>query len=702
MTVETQKNLIAQSVKNLPSIGLKKAAALAGVGVETIGDLFYYFPRKYLDRSSVVPIGKLQDGQEATVFAQIKNMGIKKGRRNRFYLVLADDTGYLTCVWFSRLFYWDKLFKAGEWLAVSGKITLFGGPQLVHPEFDRISESGGGELLNTGKIIPLYPSGEALARVGLDSRGFRRLLHRALQEYRISIPEILPQEIRDRHHLLPLPEALYAVHFPADYDLLEKARHRLAFDEFFFVELLIAHRKKKDTEAVNGISFTRVGEQVRTLVEQLPFELTAGQKRVLHEIRADMKSDKPMNRLLQGDVGSGKTVVAMIAILIAVENDYQAVLMAPTEILAEQHYLTLRQSLESVGVRTVLLIGGQTKRVREEILAEIETSAAQVVVGTHALIQENVRYRRLGLVIIDEQHRFGVMQRALLREKGMNPDVLVMTATPIPRTLSLTLYGDLDVSILDELPGGRKPIKTAWRSSSKRAAVYSFVRKQVMEGSQAFIVFPLVEESEKLDLKAAVDSYEIMQKTFFSQQKLGLLHGRMKCDEKEQVMRAFKRGDLSILVSTTVIEVGVDVPNATVMVIEHAERFGLTQLHQLRGRVGRGSQQSYCILIAYGQLNDEARKRLDTMAATTDGFEIAQVDLELRGPGEFFGVRQHGFPQFRMADVVRDVQLLRLCRDEAFRLVEQDPQLRDEAHLPLHRFFAGYFKEYAREMVWMA
>ncbi|MBN1541693.1 DEAD/DEAH box helicase, partial [candidate division KSB1 bacterium] len=390
MADEMQKRVVDQPVEKLAGIGPKKAAQLVSAGVVTIGDLFYYFPRRYLDRSCIAPIGKLQDGQEATVFARVHTMGVKKGRRNRFVLVLSDDSGFLSCIWFSRLAFWGKIFRIGEWLAVSGKVSLFGGPQMIHPEFDRLSDSGDGELLNTGKIIPQYPSSEALGRVGLDSRGFRRLLHRTLQQYRSSIPETLPQEIRTRHHLLPLADALYSLHFPSDFAALDMARKRLAFDEFFFMELTIAYRKKRWGQAVGGIAFLRVGDKVRALLDSLPYELTEAQKRVLREIRADMKSDRPMNRLLQGDVGAGKTVVALVTLLIAVENGYQAVMMAPTEILAEQHFLFLHQTLSTLDVRVVLLIGGQPKAVRRRMLEEIESGKAQIIVGTHALIQEQV------------------------------------------------------------------------------------------------------------------------------------------------------------------------------------------------------------------------------------------------------------------------------------------------------------------------
>ena len=688
--------MLNTSIQFLKGIGEKRAQALNKVGIYTIGDLLQYYPRRYLDRSNITPIRNLRPNDTATVVGKIVTQGIKKGTRSRFIVVLSDNTGFLNCVWFHQIPYWQKLFNVGQTLAVSGKIGYFGGLQIVHPEFDLLSENSEDredEFLHTGKIIPLYPSTESLSRIGLDSRGFRRVIRNLLRNYSSQIEEILLESIIQKHQLIYLEEAFQNIHFPKDFPSLQQARTRLKFDEFFLMEFMLAYRKHRVSQQEKGIYFSKVGERLKTLVDKLPFELTEAQKKVIREIRADMKKTHPMYRLLQGDVGSGKTIVALVSMLIAVENGYQATLMAPTEILAEQHYLTFRRLLEELEVDIELLIGGQRKSEREAILTSIEKGNCDIVIGTHAIIQENVRFHKLGYIVIDEQHRFGVTQRAVLKEKGSNPDVLVMTATPIPRTLSLTLYGDLDVSIINELPEGRSAVKTYWRYTNKRKEIYEFIKSKIAKGQQAYIVFPLVEESEKLDLKAATESYEKMSEGIFSDFKIALLHGRMKTEEKDAIMMAFKSGEIQILVSTTVIEVGVDVPQATIMVIENSERFGLTQLHQLRGRVGRGSEQSYCILIAKSPLTDDAVTRLNTMTRTNDGFEIAEVDLKLRGPGEFFGTRQHGLPELKIADPITDSSLLITAREEAFRIINHQQDFNQLTDLLIVNPFIQNYKD---------
>ena len=668
------------SIRSVKGVGEKRADALGTAGIETVEDLLYYIPRRYLDRSHVLPISRLPLNEEVTVIGEVESFGFRRGGKPRFVMTLGDRTGFLECIWFRGLEYMRRRFSTGDTVAVSGKVGFFRTKQMVHPEVEILSSQGEESLLHTGRVIPIYPGTAELKARRLDSRGLRRTVRAALDEFAPRIEETLSEEVIERNGLMPLEEAITAVHFPDSWDQAQLARSRLAFDELFYFELLLALRRARHAASADGIAFERVGALVSRLLEQLPFELTAAQKRVTREIRADMKRPYPMSRLLQGDVGSGKTLVAVITMLIAIENGYQAALMAPTEILAEQHFLTLRRFLEELGVNVRLLIGGMPASERSTAHAELADGAAQIAVGTHALIQGDVQFARLGLAIVDEQHRFGVMQRASLRGKGPKPDVLVMTATPIPRTLALTLYGDLDVSVLDEMPPGRGTIRTAIRSGDRRSQILRFVRDQVSEGRQAYIVYPLVEESERSDLAAAVKSYEELRDGAFSDLRVGLLHGRMRSEEKEGTMAAFSRGEIDVLVGTTVIEVGIDVPNASVMLVEHAERFGLFQLHQMRGRVGRGPHASYCILVRYGKPSDDADMRLNTMARTNDGFEIAEVDLELRGPGELMGTRQSGMPELRIAHLLRDAELLECARRDAFAMIEEDPMLERPEH----------------------
>ena len=687
-------------ISSVMGIGEKRAAALQQAGVEVVEDLLYYIPRLYLDRRNLLPISQVLPDTEATVLGTVKRTNVRPGRPGRFEMMVGDDSGFLQCTWFGNKWIHGlrKKFTPGDVLIVSGKVTFYNGKQIVSPEYD-ILTGDGDETLHTGRVIPVYRSSAGLREVGLDSRGFRRIIKPLLDQLVDMIPETIPESIRTACRLPPLSDTIYHAHFPETLEEAEHARARLAFDELFYMEMLLALRKHAAKYGHDGIAFQSKSPLARRLVERLPFELTLAQKRVLRDIHGDMCRPQTMNRLLQGDVGSGKTIVAVLAMLLAVESGYQAALMAPTEILAEQHAFVLRELLDGLGVRVAFLVGGLRAKQRRERHAEVASGEAHIVVGTHALIQEDVEFKKLGLAVIDEQHRFGVAQRARLREKGEMPDVLVMTATPIPRTLALTVYGDLDVSILDELPPGRKPINTAWVPEAQWQEVYASIRTEIEKGRQAYVVCPLVEESEKMDLKAATDMAKHLQDETFPDFRIALIHGKMKSDEKDAIMHAFKAGDYDILVSTTVIEVGIDVSNATMMVIEHAERFGLAQLHQLRGRIGRGEHVSSCILINGNDPNkpipDDALRRLEVMTETQDGFKIADEDLKLRGPGEFLGTRQHGLPGLRIADVIRDAALLWTARKAAFHVVARDHHLRQPEHRMIRDMLARQYADVA-------
>ncbi len=717
-------------VQYVKGIGPKRAEALANHNIKTVRDLIYYFPYDYIDLSKVGKIGDLRkhaDSEEwVTVIGTIRTFDlIGRPPRQRLSVILEDESGTIQLVFFQSVQYFKKAFEVGEIIAASGKVTIFNRhPQIVHPSIDRLSpaddEDGGLQgFLHTRGIVPKYGSSGELQSVNLNIKGFRRIMKATLNEFLQFAEEPLPSSIIDKYKYLPIKQALSSIHFPETQQLLDEARLRLKFDELFSMQLLLALRRQSVKVELPGITFDVKSSLARQLVDSLPFKLTKAQVKVIKEITDDLKSGKPMNRLLQGDVGSGKTIVALVAMLIGIDNGYQTTLMAPTEILAEQHFKTLANFLKDLNVNVQLLIGGQRVRIRDDVLEDIRSGAANIVVGTHALIQEPVVFKNLGLVIIDEQHRFGVAQRVALREKGIeslsgcpHPHILVMTATPIPRTLSLTVYGDLDVSTINELPAHRIPIKTILNFESQISSVYRFVREQVKDGRQVYIVYPLVEESEKLDLKAATESYEKLKSEVFTDYRVGLIHGRMSSDEKDNIMTDFEQKKIDILVSTTVIEVGIDVPNASVMVVEHAERLGLSQLHQLRGRVGRGAEQSYCILIAPGWMGRKikvgstiptldgaedtkqiAERRLRTMLETLDGFKIAEIDLELRGPGDYFGTRQSGLPALRLANLLTDGDILLSARHEAFQLIDTDPHLRLPEHHVLRKSFDEWMKD---------
>ncbi len=669
-------DLSTRDIKYLQGVGPQRAAILnKELNIYSFRDLLYYFPYKYVDRSRLYYIHEI-DGNMP--YIQLKGQvlsfeTIGEGRQRRLVGHFSDGTGVVDLVWFQGLKFVMGRYKAHEEYIVFGKPTVFNGRiNIAHPDIDPVEEL----TLSSMGLQPYYNTTEKMKRSNLNSHALEKLMKNlfgALQKD--IIEETLSPQLVAQHRLMSLTDALYNIHFPQNPDLLRKAQYRLKFEELFYVQLNILRYTKERRNKFRGLVFGRVGEIFNTFYSQnLPFQLTGAQKRVIKEMRRDMGSGRQMNRLLQGDVGSGKTLVALMTMLIALDNGYQACMMAPTEILATQHYETICRFLAGMNVRVELLTGNVKGKRRETILKDLVTGDVQILIGTHAVIEDTVNFSSLGLVVIDEQHRFGVAQRAKLWAKNTcPPHVLVMTATPIPRTLAMTLYGDLDVSVIDELPPGRKPIQTIHQFDNRRASMYAFIRKQIQEGRQAYIVYPLIQESEKMDIKNLEDGYMHICEEF-PEYKVSKVHGKMKPAEKDEEMQRFLANETQIMVATTVIEVGVNVPNASVMVIENAERFGLSQLHQLRGRVGRGADQSYCILVTGYKLTEETRKRIEIMVQTNDGFEIAEADLKLRGPGDLEGTQQSGVAfDLKIADIARDGQLLQYVREIAERLLDADP-----------------------------
>ena len=673
-----------QPLRTLPGIGLKREKVLENAGIATVGDLLLYVPYRYIDRSTEVGIAQLPLEREVTAVGEIISMQIIPGKRRRFVMTVEDQTGSVACTWFGGVQYLKNSYRAGDIIALGGKLTRFGRTlQMVHPEIEVLAnEDDDNQRLHTGRIIPLYSTTSKMKADRLTARALRRLLFAALQAVGDQIEDPLDEGIRKRCGIMRLRDAIEKIHFPDTTTDIDTARRRLSFDEIFYIQLYLGHAKKL-RQRTPGRVLTSSGPLTRQLVANLPFKFTQAQTRAIAEIGRDLQRPVAMHRLLQGDVGSGKTLVVLHAMLCAADSGAQAALMAPTEILAEQHAHTIRELVAPLGLDIALVTGRMRKAQRASVLDGLGSGKIKLTVGTHALLQNDIAFADLALIVVDEQHRFGVVQRALLREKGNATHLLVMTATPIPRSLSLTLYGDLDVTIIDALPPGRIPVRTGWRFAQDRAQALQFLGSELQQKRQAYIVYPLVSESEKSDLQAATAAFEDLQQGALANFRLGLLHGQLKRDEKETAMSAFRRGELDALVTTTVIEVGVDVPNATVMMVEHAERFGLSQLHQLRGRVGRGQHQSYCILIADPQegLSGEAHERLDAMARTTDGFEISEADLSIRGPGHIFGTQQAGFPKFHFADLARDGALITAARREAQALLDRDPNLTSHAVL---------------------
>ncbi len=701
-------------VRYIKGIGPKKAEAFAARGVNNVEDLLYFFPRRYEDRTKFSLISGLEEGIEQNIKVKVIVSGQRRSwRRKGFSIteaIVEDKSARLPCIWFNQP-YLQQYLKPGAQLILYGKIERYAGKmQMANPEFEIISEeavSSGAiesEFLNIGRIVPVYP-----AVPGLGQRSLRRIIKECLDKYVSKLSEFLPYDLRIRNNLLDLAQSLINIHFPVNKDLQAQAYHRLAFQEFFIFQLPLILRKFKKKDSP-GIAHKINVELLASFIKGLPFELTDSQKQVVQEISRDMANPQPMHRLLQGDVGSGKTVVAVIAGIIAVGGGYQVAFMVPTEILARQHFEKIkaqvarykaqdtRGKIQAREVRIGLLTSSLAKKNKEELLARIKSGELDLVIGTHALLGENVEFKNLGLVVIDEQHRFGVGQRSLLPRKGPHPDVLIMSATPIPRTLAITLYADLDVSVITQMPAGRKPIKTEWITNFKREWLYGLMRDTVNCGRQVYVVYPIIEESFVLDLLSVKNMYEEFRKNLFKEFSVGMIHGKLKPKEQDAVMSDFKSGKLQILIATTVLEVGIDVPNAALMVIEQAERFGLSQLHQLRGRVGRGEYASGCVLVSDAS-GVEAKSRLAALVKYPDGFKIAEEDLKIRGPGEYFGTRQHGLTGLRIGNPLTQMQLLKKAKEETTLLLNSDPRLESRINQGLKEKLAYRFPEYEKMMV---
>lgn len=713
-------NILEQSVQFLKSVGPKRAEAFKKIGIETIRDILFFFPSKHLDRTTTVTSSKaygyLMNGYdgELTLIAKVIDKETRRfGKRELLKVQLRDSSGLFESVWFQGTKYFYSIFNEGDFFAISGKpeISKYGNLQFIHPDFDRISEDESQNLLNTGKIIPFYRIPKELKEKNIGDFSLRKIISNAVENYADMLEETLPRKMIAEHSLLKITEAVKNFHYPETKEKLSTSLRRFKFEELFYLEILVALRKSNYKTRFSGHSFKIRSKLISNFLKTIPFKLTKAQLKVLSEIKNDMESTFPMNRLLQGDVGSGKTIVALIAMLIAVDNGFQASIMAPTEILADQHaknIIKLLKPLKSLTnnpedknlIKVSLLLGGHTKSTKEKLRLSNELQEADIIVGTHALFEEDITFRNLGLVIVDEQHRFGVVQRALFQSKAETPDVIVMSATPIPRTLSMTVYGDLDVSTIDEMPGNRKQVKTILRDESRLPAIYKFILDKNKEGYQSFIVYPLVEESDKLELKAAETYFNELTETYLNKLNIGLIHGKMPWQKKEETMQLFLAKKFDVLIATTVIEVGIDIPDANIILINDAHRFGLSQLHQLRGRIGRGNKQAYCILVTKKEFVSEGKLslnnfdlnymsssqiekyktslRLQSMVKYKDGFKIADIDLKLRGPGDIFSTKQSGFPDLKYADIVNDGDLLMEAKLSAFKLIENDPHLKTE------------------------
>jgi len=685
-------NFLLTPIAYLKGVGPHRAETLKSeLGIETYRDMLQLFPHRYLDRTSYYKIVELRpSGAEVQVIGKIAHLRmVEQKRGKRLVATFVDETGQMELVWFRAHKWFAENLKIDQPYVAFGRVTRFAnGYSMAHPELEPVKDPQQGPKIG---MQPVYPSTEKLTAKGITNRAIAKMIQQILVESKGNFPESLSPRTLGELRLMPKAQAMLNIHFPKDQDLLAKARFRLKFEELFYVQLQLIAKKMLRKQRIKGMPFERVGPQFTDFFENhLPFDLTRAQKKVIKEIRNDLGSRAQMNRLLQGDVGSGKTIVALMCMLLAIDNGFQACLMAPTEILATQHYNGLKELLEGMQVKMALLTGSTKKAERTLMHNQLANGNLNILVGTHAVLEEKVRFKNLGLAIIDEQHRFGVAQRSKLWHKNdIPPHILVMTATPIPRTLAMSLYGDLDVSIIDELPPGRRPITTVHRYDANRLKVFAFIREEIKKGRQAYIVYPLIQESEALDYKDLMDGYESIARDFPKPEyQISIVHGKMRPADKEYEMDRFVKGETHIMVATTVIEVGVNVPNATVMVIESAERFGLSQLHQLRGRVGRGAEQSYCILMTGHKLSEDSRTRLQTMVSTNDGFEIAEVDLKLRGPGDLMGTQQSGLLQLKIADIVKDNEILRTARYHVLQLLRDDPSLEKAENAPILRSYA--------------
>ncbi|HMA59267.1 MAG TPA: ATP-dependent DNA helicase RecG [Halanaerobiales bacterium] len=658
----------AEEIRYLKGVGPKFEKRLNNLGIYSLKDLFYYFPRDYEDRGDFKEIRFIRPGQAVSIQAEVLNKElIRRGRyKSIFKVTFSDGTDTVICTWFNQAYLKD-VFEKGKKFNLYGELNensyhQYNKKEIVNPVYEEIEEDS--PTIHTGRVVPIYPLTE-----GITQKRIRYIIYQALQKYLKNIDDFLPDYIIDKHNYIEIRNAIFNMHFPQDRKTFVQARNRLAFQELFLFQIAMLKRKK-DYRKQKGIKHSQTAGLIDDFLNQLHFDLTDAQKNVWQQIKADMENKHPMQRLLQGDVGSGKTIVAVMSLIKTIESGYQGILMAPTEILAEQHYIKIKKILKNFDYNIELLIGSIKGEKREEITDKIKNSESDLIIGTHALFQKDIDYSNIGLIVIDEQHRFGVEQRYQLKQKGDNPDLLVMTATPIPRSLALTLYGDLDLSIIDEMPPGRKPVITTWRTEKSRGKIYNFVKDKIDEGEQVYVVCPLIEPSEDLDAYSVEEVKKMLEETYLSNYIIKAMHGQLSNDEKNKIMSDFVNQKIDVLISTTVIEVGVDVKTANVMVIENAERFGLAQLHQLRGRVGRSASQAYCIMIANPK-TEEAKKRLEVMSETNDGFKISEADLEIRGPGEFFGTKQHGVTDLQVADILKDTKILAKANREANELTNQ-------------------------------